>query len=120
MVPQLIFSQLVLSALVRVFLLLYWLWPSDHAARGQAIAMSESTQHRRSREPKPFAGLTHKPLCAACEQKVTDPKPPSAAPPEPMSPTNRRRVRSIPRGTFVPMTAVDIVASWRWATCVPM
>jgi hypothetical protein len=90
MVPQLIFSQLVLLALVWGFLLLYWLWPSDPAARGQAISLSESTQHRRSREPKPFAGLTHKPQCAACEQTATDPKPPSAAPPEPMSPTNRR------------------------------
>jgi IS1 family transposase len=90
MVPQLIFSQLVLIALVWVFLLLYWLWPSDPAARGQAIAISKSAQHRRSREPKPFAGLTHKPHCAACEQTATHPKPLSATPPEPMPPTNGR------------------------------
>jgi hypothetical protein len=56
MVPQLVFSQLMLIALVWVFLLIYWLWPSDPAARSQAIAISKSTQPRRSREPKPFAG----------------------------------------------------------------
>src|SRR6267142_5287732 len=90
MVPQLVCSQLVLIALVGVFLLLYWFWPNDPAARGQAISISKLTQRRRSREPKPFAGLTHKPHCAACEQTATHPKPPSATPPEPMLPTNRR------------------------------
>jgi hypothetical protein len=44
MVPQLVFSQLVLIALVWVSLLLYWLWPSDPAAHGQAKALSKSTQ----------------------------------------------------------------------------
>src|SRR5215216_5307519 len=90
MVPQLISSQLVLIALVWVFLLLYWLWPSDPAARCQALSISKSTQRRRSREPKPFAGLTHPPHCAACEQTATHPESPPPAPPEPMPSTTRR------------------------------
>jgi hypothetical protein len=43
MVPQLVCSQLVLSALVWMFLLRSWLWPSDPAARGQAISRAQST-----------------------------------------------------------------------------
>ena len=45
---------------------------------------------RRSREPKPFAGLTHKPHCALCEQETGET---ASAPPQrpaPMPPTHRR------------------------------
>src|SRR5262245_50314962 len=82
MVPQIVFSQLVLIALVWVFLLLYWLWPSDRAAQHQRLSQPASQPQKRSREPKPFAGLTHKPYCDACEQAV-EPRPqsPSAPPP---------------------------------------
>src|SRR5215510_15918980 len=82
MVPQIVFSQLVLIALVWVFLLLYWLWPSDRAAQHQRLSQPASPPQKRSREPKPFAGLTHKPYCDACEQAV-EPRPqsPSAPPP---------------------------------------
>ena len=36
MIPTLSFYHLLLFALVWLFLLLYWLWPNDPAACGQA------------------------------------------------------------------------------------
>ena len=42
-----------------------------------------------SNKPKQFAGLTHKPPCALCEQEDTHPQLSSAAPPEPVPPTTR-------------------------------
>jgi IS1 family transposase len=47
---------------------------------------------KRTREPKPFAGLTTKPHCDACEH-ATDPHPqaPSAPPPRIVPPRGRRR-----------------------------
>jgi hypothetical protein len=47
---------------------------------------------KRTREPKPFAGLTTKPHCDACEH-ATDPHPqaPSAPPPRIVTPRGRRR-----------------------------
>ena len=40
MVLTLFFHELGLVALVRVFLMLYWLWPNDSAARHQPSALS--------------------------------------------------------------------------------
>src|SRR6266567_8831729 len=89
MIPTLFFYQLVLIALVWLFLMLYWLGPPpDPAACSQAILTRPP--RKRSREPKPFAGLTQKPHCAACEQDATHPKPPPPLPPDPMPPTTRR------------------------------
>jgi IS1 family transposase len=91
MVRQLVFSQLVLIALVWVFLLLYGLWPSDRAAQHQSLSQPASSSQKRSREPKPFAGLTHKPHCDACEQAVEPcPQSPSVPPPR-LIPTQGRR-----------------------------
>jgi IS1 family transposase len=53
--------------------------------------MPATPQRRRSQEPQPFAGLTTKPHCAACEQRTALLKPPPPAPPEPMPVPNRRR-----------------------------
>jgi transposase-like protein len=49
---------------------------------------------KRSNEPKPFAGLTHKPHGAACEQKAVLSTPPPPAPPDPM-PLPHRRPRTV-------------------------
>jgi IS1 family transposase len=53
--------------------------------------MPATPQRKRSQEPQPFAGLTTKPHCAACEQSTALLKPPPPAPPEPMPVPNRRR-----------------------------
>ena len=89
MIPTLFFYELVLVALVWLFLMLCWLWPNDPAARCPTQPQPRPPR-KRSNDPKPFAGLTHKPHCALCEQEATPPHPPPPLPPGPMPPTNRR------------------------------
>jgi IS1 family transposase len=90
MVPTLFFYQLGLVALVYVFLMLCWLWPNDAASPHQLIVPTKPSRRKRSKEPKPFAGLTQRPQCALCEREATQAHEPPPAPPEPMPPTNRR------------------------------
>jgi len=90
MVPTLFFYHLGLVALVCVFLMLCALWPNNIAARRQPIAPLKPPRRTRSKEPKPFTGLTQKPQCALCEQEAAHPHAPPPAPPEPMPATNRR------------------------------
>src|SRR5262245_43199967 len=81
MVSALFFSLLVLIALVWLWLLLPWAWPSDPAACPTTPEPS-SALPKHKREPKPFAGLTHKPYCEACEPTADlRPQAPSAPPP---------------------------------------
>jgi IS1 family transposase len=47
-------------------------------------------KRKRSNEPKPFNGLTHKPHYALCERDTAHPQTPPPVPPDPMPPTNRR------------------------------
>ncbi len=77
MVSHLFFYQLVLIALVWLCVMLQWAWPSDPAA---ACPPPESLPllPKRKRAPKPFAGLTTKPHCDACEPPTV--RPLSAAP----------------------------------------
>src|SRR6266851_2247204 len=82
MVPDLFFYQLVLVALVWVCLMLHWVWPSDCATAHPTPPQPTPPRRQRSREPKPFAGLTRKPPCAACEQAHEHgPQPPGCPPP---------------------------------------
>ena len=90
MVPDLFFYQLVLVALMWLCLMLHWVWPSDHAAACPTTPPSTLPSRKRSREPKPFAGLTRKPHCDACAH-VSAPRPhASAAPPPRIVPTRGR------------------------------
>jgi IS1 family transposase len=90
MVPTLFFYQLGLVALVWFFLMLSWLWPNDSAARRQPSAPSTPPRRTRSREPTPFAGLTHKPLCAWCAHEAVETAPAPPLRPDPLPPTHRR------------------------------
>ena len=90
MVPTLFFYQLGLVALVCVFLMLCWLWPNDAASPHQPIMPTKPSRRKRSKEPKPFAGLTQRPPCALCEREATQAHEPPPAPPKPMPLTNRR------------------------------
>jgi hypothetical protein len=65
MVSELFFYQLGLIALVWLCFLLHWVWPSD--AADVCPTTPTPPPLKRTREPKPFAGLTHKPPCDACE-----------------------------------------------------
>src|SRR5712691_5176851 len=91
MVSPLFFSQLTLVALVWLCVMLQWAWPSDSAAACPTTLPPPPPRRTRSREPKPFAGLTRKPHCDACEY-ATDPHPqPPSAPPPRLVPTRGRR-----------------------------
>ena len=90
MVLHVFFYQLVLIALVWVFLMLYSAWPSDRTAERQHLSTPAPSPSQRSREPKPFAGLTHKPHCVRCEHEATHPQLPPPVPPAPVIVTKRR------------------------------
>jgi hypothetical protein len=93
MIPYPFFSQLALIALVWLFLMLPYAWPSQRTPC-QSPPTPPTPPRKRPREPKVFAGLTHKPHCAACEQVATHPTPPPPECPAPMPLSTRwpRRV----------------------------
>ena len=91
MVPELFFYQLVLIALVWLFLLLHYAWPHERANRPRSAEPEPLTPKRpRSKAPTPFAGLPQRPQCALCEREAAHAHEPPPAPPAPMPPTNRR------------------------------
>src|SRR6266850_2264164 len=70
MIPHLFFYQLVLIALVWVFLMLYGLWPWEPAAVRPPPPKPVTPPRKRSCAPQPFIGPTRKPPCDACEEGV--------------------------------------------------
>jgi len=91
MVSHLFFYQLVLIALVWLCVMLQWAWPSDPAAVGPTTREPTPPLPKRSRTPTPFAGLTTKPPCDACEH-ASDLRPETPYPPPPhIVPTRGRR-----------------------------
>ena len=91
MVSHLFFYQLVLIALVWLFLLLHYAWPHERANHPRSAEPEPLTPKRpRSKAPTPFAGLTQRPQCALCEREAAHAHEPPPAPPAPMPPTNRR------------------------------
>src|SRR5207244_10721110 len=82
MVSNLVFYQLVLIALVWVFLMLSGVWPSEPAAARLIPPTPVTPPRKRSTAPKPFPGLTCKPHCDAGAQTIEDRRLPlPAAPP---------------------------------------
>jgi IS1 family transposase len=90
MIPHLFFYQLAILGLLWLCVMLHAAWPSRCAVAPQKPAELIKSLRQRSKEPKPFAGLTHKPPCALCEQETAHPQAPLPVRPDPMSPTNRR------------------------------
>jgi IS1 family transposase len=92
MVSDLFFYQLMLIALLWLCVMLHWVWPSDPTMASPTILPATLPPPKRSREPKPFAGLTRKPPCDACEH-ASDSRPhaPSAPPPRLVMTRGRRR-----------------------------
>jgi hypothetical protein len=95
MIPHLFYYHLVVLGLLWLCILLHDVWPRRGAMSPPRPVEPEplTPQRQRSNEPKPFAGLTHKPHCVLCEQEATHPKPQPPIPPDLLPPTNRR-----PRG----------------------
>jgi hypothetical protein len=120
MVPTLFFYHLGLVALGCVFLMLCWLWPNAAASPHQPIVPTTPSRRKRSKESKPFAGLTQRPQCALCEREATQ------------APSRRRRHPSRcprrtagrapwrPRSAAAPMGAVAIAAGWGGAIGAPV
>ena len=68
MAPNLVFYQLLLVALVLIFLMLHIWWPDHSRATPHRPFKLDKPRRQRSKEPQPFPGLLHKPLCEACAQ----------------------------------------------------
>jgi hypothetical protein len=90
MMPHLFFYQLVVLGLLWLFIILHYAWPSGGVRGGQRPPKPLTLRRKRSDEPKPFLGLTHKPHCTLCEQEAPQRRPLPPARPDPMPPTTRR------------------------------
>ena len=89
-----LFYQLLLIALVLICLLLHVGW-SDNPPRVLTTPLESQPRRRRhSKEPKPFAGLIHQPLCEACEQGA-DSRPKASGSPPPVITFTRGRRRTV-------------------------
>jgi hypothetical protein len=94
MAPNLLVSQLLLVALVLICLMLHVWWPDARRVIPQIPRKPNQPRRKRSKEPKPFPGLIHRPLCEACQQG-TDSPPKAAASPPPMLTFARGRQRTV-------------------------
>ena len=93
MAPDPLFCQLLLVALVFICLILHIGWPDPRRPAPQTTAHPDQPRRKRSKEPKPFAGYIHKPICEACEQGLdTRPKAPGSPPPMIILTRGRRRI----------------------------
>src|SRR5687767_4263615 len=92
MVSPLFYHQLVLFALLWLFVILHLTWPKRPVIAPAAPAEPKPLTPTRPRfnAPKPFEGLTHKPHCALCERDIVAPQTPPPVPPAPMPLTTRR------------------------------
>src|SRR5467141_2570350 len=114
MVSHLFFSQLVLVALVWLCVMLQWAWPSDPATCPTTPEPIPPVP-QRNRERTPFAGLTTKPHCDACEH-ATAPRPQApAAPPPRMVPTRGAAAMWIPRRISARTQTVRAGVGWAGA-----
>src|SRR5215831_16294343 len=92
MVSHLFFYQLVLVALVWLCVMLHWVWPSDPAPVWPTTPEPPGPRPKRKHEPTPWAGLTTKPHCDACEHgSAPRPQTPTAPPPRIVPTRGRRR-----------------------------
>jgi IS1 family transposase len=66
--PNLLFYQLLLVALVLICLIMHVWWPDHPRPTPRTPLKPDTPRRKRSKEPKPFPGFIHKPLCEACEQ----------------------------------------------------
>jgi len=107
MVSHLFFYQLVLVALVWLCVMLHWAWPSDPAAVCPTTPEPPGPLPKHHREPTPFAGLTCKPPCAACEQAHEHVSQPPGCPPPRIVPTRGRPRQVVTSFHFCPDVHCD-------------
>jgi hypothetical protein len=107
MIPHHVYYQLAILVLLWLCLMMSHLWPSPTGGAPKTPTPPIKPQRRRSHEPKPFAGLTHKPHCALCDQEPDETAPASPQRPDPMPPTNRRPRMVDTSMHFCPHTSCD-------------
>src|SRR2546422_10988599 len=91
-VSHLVFYQLMLIALLWLFLMLSCVWPSEPAAARPIPPTPVTPPRKRSTAAKPFPGLIRQPHCDASAQAVAShPEPPCAPSPRLSSTRGRRR-----------------------------
>src|SRR6266404_7182433 len=82
MVSHLFFYQLIFLGLLWLCIMLHYAWPNECAGGEQRPSKPLPPPRKRSRDLKPFPGLTRTPPCAACEQAHEHvPQPPGGPPP---------------------------------------
>jgi len=91
MVSDLFFYELLLFGLLWLCVMLHYGWRGDCSAGHQRPSTPAPPPRKRSRDPKPFPGLTQKPCCVACEQ--AGPAPAAPLPPAPPPPITSTRGR---------------------------
>jgi IS1 family transposase len=92
--PNLLFYQLLLVALVLICLIMHVWWPAHPRPTPRTPLKPDTPRRERSKEPKPFIGLIHKPLCEACEQGA-DSRPKAPGSPPPLLTCTRGRRRTV-------------------------
>ena len=105
MIPHHVYDQLVLLVLLWLCIMLPPLWSSPSGGAPQTS--TQSIKRKRSREPKPCAGLTHKPPCALGAQETSETAPAPPRRPDPRPPTHRRPRTVRPSRHFCPHTGGD-------------
>jgi IS1 family transposase len=75
-------------------MLLYWAWRRGRPTLDQTTPTSAKPIRTRSKAPKPFQGLTHKPSCDACEQ-AAEPRHQALSAPPPLFTCTRGRRRQV-------------------------
>src|SRR5215475_8107801 len=102
MVPNVLFYQLFLVALVVICLLIHVWWRDAPSASPPTVLTPDTPRRKRSTKPKPFPGFIHIPLCAACVQG-TDERPTTPGTPPPVITFTRGRRRTVDtRSHFCP------------------
>jgi len=89
MIPHHIYYQLAIVGLLWLCVMLHDIWPSQGAV-SPVQPVPPQCKRKRSKEPKPFLGLTQRPHCALCEDDANYPELQPPRRPAPMAPTNRR------------------------------
>ncbi len=95
MIPHLLGYQLLVLGLLWLVCMLHLAWPSRCTTAPQRPAEPIKPPRKHSKEPKPFAGLTHKPLCATCEHGVPESVKAPSGPPPPRIVSPRGRPRQV-------------------------
>jgi hypothetical protein len=111
MIPHHVYYQLVILVLLWLCIMLPHLWPIPPGESPKRPTPTIKPKPRRSREPKPFAGLTQK-RPAACVSKSSD-RVPKRHLHDGLIPCPQPTVvpgPSIPPCTFVPTVIVTIAA----------